>query len=138
MLASTLSHASVLAQTNTGSSGGGFFALLGILIWLGIIVLVIAGMWKTFVKGGQPGWAAIIPIYNMYCWCKMVGRPGWWVILMFIPIVSLVIAIILCIDLAKSFGKSALFAVGLILLGPIFLCILGFGSAQYQGPAAAA
>jgi hypothetical protein len=93
-------------------------------------------MWKVFTKAGQPGWASIIPIYNLYIWCKIVGRPWWWILLMLIPFVNFIICIILCIDLAKSFGKGGGFGIGLALLGIIFFPILGFGSAQYQGPAA--
>jgi hypothetical protein len=99
---------------------------------------MIAACWKIFTKAGQPGWASIIPIYNWYILCKIVGRPGWWVILLLIPFINFIIGIILCIDLAKSFGKGVGFGIGLILLGLIFFPILGFGSAQYQGPAAGA
>ena len=94
-------------------------------------------MWRVFTKAGQPGRASIIPIYNLYIWCKIVGRSGWWVLLMLIPFVNFIILIILCIDLAKSFGKGAGFGLGIAFLGIIFLPILGFGSAQYQGAAAA-
>jgi Family of unknown function (DUF5684) len=104
------------------------------ICWLAVMILIIAACWKVFAKAGQPGWAAIIPLYNIYVWCKIVGRPGWWVILMLIPFVNFIIAIILSIDLAKSFGKGAGFGIGLALLGLIFWPILGFGSAQYQGP----
>jgi hypothetical protein len=107
------------------------------IVWLLVVVLMIAAMWKIFTKAGQPGWADIIPIYNMYIWCKIVGRPGWWVILMLIPFVNFIILIILCVDLAKSFGKGAGFGVGLAFLGIIFLPILAFSSATYQGPSAA-
>ena len=62
--------------------------------------------WKVFTKAGQPGWAILIPFYNTYVLLKIVGRPGWWLVLMFIPLVNIVIAIIVAIDLAKSFGKS--------------------------------
>ena len=55
---------------------------------------------------------------------------------MLIPFVNFIIAIILLIDLAKSFGKGVGFGIGLILLSVIFFPILGFGSAQYQGPTA--
>jgi Family of unknown function (DUF5684) len=106
------------------------------IFWLAVTILMIAACWKIFTKAGQPGWAAIIPIYNWYILCKIVGRPGWWVILFFIPFINFIIGIIVCIDLAKSFGKGVGFAIGLILLGVIFFPILGFGSAQYQGPAA--
>src|SRR6266498_3592000 len=90
----------------------------------------------SYSAAGKPGWASIIPIYNLYVWCKIVGRPGWWIILMLIPLVNFIICIILSIDMAKSFGKGAGFGIGLALLGIIFWPILGFGSAQYQGPSA--
>src|SRR5437660_3124017 len=98
-----------------------------------VIILLIAAMWKVFSKAGQPGWAAIIPIVNLYFLCKVAGRPGWWLILMLIPFVNLIIFIILDIDIAKRFGKGVGFGIGLVLLPFIFFPILGFGSAQYQG-----
>jgi hypothetical protein len=113
----------------------------GPLFWIcyfAVIILLIAAIWKVFSKAGQPGWAAIIPIYNFYIMCKVAGRPGWWLLLMLIPFVNLIIAIILSIDIAKRFGKGVGFAVGMILLPFIFWPILGFGSAQYQGAAAPA
>ncbi len=106
------------------------------IFWLAFMILMIAACWKIFTKAGQPGWASIIPIYNWYIICKIVGRPGWWVILLLIPFVNFIIGIILCIDLAKSFGKGVGFGIGLVLLGVIFFPILAFGSAQYQGPTA--
>jgi len=134
-----LSIQCLLAQETTDyttSAGGGspVPGIIGLLIGL----LIIVAMWKVFTKAGQPGWAAIIPIYNLYIWCKIVGRPWWWILLMLIPFVNFIVAIVLSIDLAKSFGKGAGFGIGLALLGIIFWPILGFGSAQYQGPAAVA
>lgn len=122
-----------LAQRNAAGAAGGLVILV---IWLAILVLIIAGFWKVFEKAGQPGWAAIVPIYNVYVLCKIAGRPGWWLILFFVPIVSFVIAIIVSVDVAKAFGKGVGFALGLIFLGFIFYPVLGFGSAQYQGPPA--
>jgi hypothetical protein len=118
----------------TSAGGSPVPAIIGVLIAL----LMIVAMWKVFAKAGQPGWASIIPIYNLYIWCKIVGRPAWWIILMLIPLVNIVVGIVLCIDMAKSFGKGVGFGIGLAFLGIIFLPILGFGSAQYQGAAAAA
>jgi hypothetical protein len=100
-----------------------------------VIILLIAGMWKTFSKAGQPGWAAIIPIYNYIVLCQVAGRPIWWFLLLLACFP--VFFIIICIDIAKRFGKGGGFAVGLILLPFIFFPILGFGSAQYQGAPAA-
>jgi Family of unknown function (DUF5684) len=127
--------ARLLAQVEYSTQGEApspvsmIFALL-------IALLIIVAMWKVFTKAGQPGWASIIPIYNLYIWCKIVGRPWWWILLMLIPFVNFIVAIILSIDLAKSFGKGVGFGLGLALLGFIFWPILGFGSAQYQGPSA--
>ena len=123
-----------LAQTEQYPSGGGSPA--GMIVGLLVAVILIVAMWKVFTKAGQPGWASLIPIYNIFVWTQIVGRPWWWVILMFIPFVNFIIGIILCIDLAKSFGKGVGFGLGLIFLAIIFFPILGFGAAQYLGPAA--
>lgn len=107
-----------------------------VIVYIAIIVLEIAALWQVFVKAGHPGWAAIIPIYNYYVILKVVGRPGWWLILYLIPIVNLIVWIIVAVDMAKSFARSTGFAVGLIFLPFIFIPILGFGAATYAGPAA--
>lgn len=105
-----------------------------IIIWLAVVVFLIAAMWKVYEKAGQPGWAAIIPIYNVYIMTKIGGKPGWWVVLMLIPVVNLVFMIWLYNMISKSFGKDEGFTAGLLLLGIVFWPILGFSSASYQGP----
>jgi uncharacterized protein DUF5684 len=125
--------AGILAQQDQGGGGSAIMSL----IYLVIGVIVIAGVWKVFTKAGKPGWAAIIPIYNIYVLLQIVGRPWWWLLLMFIPVVNFVIGIIVMIDLAKSFGKGVGFGLGLLFLSFIFYPMLGFGDAQYVGPAAA-
>src|SRR5256714_15212112 len=129
-------NASLLAQVEYSTEGKPP-SPLSMIVGLLIALLLIVAMWKVFTKAGQPGWASIIPIYNLYIWCKIVGRPGWWILLMLIPFVNIIVGIILCIDMAKSFGKGAGFGIGLAFLGIIFLPILGFGSAKYQAAAAA-
>lgn len=111
--------------------------MISLVIFLAIALFYIVAGWKVFTKAGQPGWASIVPFYNFIVFLQIVGRPLWWIVLLFIPFVNFVIIIMLMIDLAKSFGKSAGFGVGLVLLWFIFYPILGFGSAQYVGPAAA-
>lgn len=135
----------LLGQTETITieqyqPGGAEMAGLGVMsiFYLLILVVLIAAMWKIFTKAGKPGWASIVPFYNIIVMLEIVGRPLWWIVLMLIPFVNIVIGIILAIDLAKSFGKGGGFAAGLILLSFIFYPILGFGSAQYKGPAASA
>lgn len=108
------------------------------LFWLAFVVFLVASIWKVFVKAGHPGWAAIIPIYNLYIMLQIAGRPAWWLILFLIPVVSLVVAVIVFIDLAKAFGRGTGFAIGLLLLGIVFWPILGFGSSTYQGKPPAA
>lgn len=127
-----------LIAEGEGGLIAGLFGVIFFLFYVGIIVAIIAGMWKMFVKAGKPGWACIVPIYNIIVMLEIVGRPTWWVLLMLIPCVGLVIYVIVLIDLAKSFGQSAAYAVGLLLLGFIFFPMLGFGSARYQGPSAPA
>jgi Family of unknown function (DUF5684) len=107
------------------------------IIYIALIVLVIAGFWKVFVKAGEEGWKSIIPIWNTLIVLKIVGREWWWIILLIIPIVGFVIWIIVALDVAKSFGRGTGFGIGLALLSFIFFPILGFGSDQYKGPAAA-
>lgn len=127
-----------LAQ-NSGAGGvvALVIGLVFLVIYIAIIVAIIAGMWKMFAKAGQPGWGAIIPFFNLYLLLKIIGRPGWWLILYFIPLVNIVVSVIVAIELAKSFGKGGGFAIGLFFLSFIFIPILGFGEAEYQGPAAA-
>jgi hypothetical protein len=103
------------------------------LVVLAILILMIAAVWKVFTKAGQPGWAVLIPIYNAIVWLRVCGKPGWWFILLLIPVVNFIITLLASLGMAKNFGKSAAFGIGLWLLGPIFLLILAFGNAKYQG-----
>ncbi len=96
------------------------------------IVMIIA-LWRIFEKAKEPGWASLIPIYNTIVLLKICGRPWWWIFLLFIPIVNFVLMIVIFADLAKVFGKDTGFAIGLILLTPIFLLILAFDNSQYIG-----
>jgi hypothetical protein len=108
-----------------GAIGGG--------IGLVIALIVIVSMWKVFAKAGRPGWASIIPIYNFYVMCKVAGKPGWWLILMCVPFVNFIILILVCCGMAGAFGKGTGFGLGLAFLSFIFLPILAFGDARYQG-----
>ncbi len=105
---------------------------LGIILVLGL--LTIAGMWKVFDKAGQPGWACLIPIYNLYIFTVIAGREWWWMLLCIIPYIGFIFAIILTVDIAKSFGKSVPYGLGLAFLGFIFWPMLGFSDARYIGP----
>ncbi len=105
---------------------------LGVFIYLAFIVFIIASVWKVYEKAGQPGWSALVPFYNIYILSKITGVKNWWFI--FIPFLNIYIAFVLYIALAKCFGKTTGFGIGLIFLGFIFFPILGFGDAVYHGP----
>ena len=126
-----LNHTSLFAQVEA-EGGGGVGGAIGTLISLAFVVGIIAGFWKTFEKAGKPGWGAIIPLYNIILLLEIAGKPIWWIILFFIPLVNLIVAILVSIEVAKKFGKDVGFGLGLAFLGFIFYPILGFGSAQYQ------
>lgn len=121
---------------NCGPMGAIFGVGLGLfmLIFFALFILIIASIWKTFRKAGQPGWASIIPIYSIVVLLHIVKKPIWWVVLMFIPFVNIVITIIVVHNLSKVFGKGAGFTIGMIFLPFIFYPILGFGKATYQLP----
>ncbi|MDB5339261.1 MAG: hypothetical protein JWN70_4880 [Planctomycetaceae bacterium] len=129
-----LSNALLFAQADDAAAGAGFYVFMA--IYLAIVVLVIVGLWKMFEKAGKPGWAAIVPIYNLVVLLDIVGRPIWWVLLYFIPCVNFIIPIVVAIDLAKSFGKGTGYGLGVAFLPFIFIPMLGFGSARYVGPVA--
>ena len=68
-------NASLLAQVEYSTEGTPP-SPVSMIVGLLIALLLIVAMWKVFTKAGQPGWASLIPIYNLYIWCKIVGRPG--------------------------------------------------------------
>jgi len=121
-------------QSIAAASSGPAAVLL--LIYIAVVAFYIVAGWKVFAKAGEPGWGVFVPIYNLYLICKISGRPEWWLILFFIPLVNIVIGLIIAMDIAKAFSKSSGFGIGLWLLSFIFVPILGFGSAQYTRPSA--
>ncbi|MFN8416939.1 MAG: DUF5684 domain-containing protein [Cytophagaceae bacterium] len=115
---------------------------LGLLanIGMGLIVFVVALMvfmyicyWKIFVKAGHPGWASLVPLYNIYIYFKIINKPLWWIILLIIPFVNIFFIIKMTHALSKSFGKDVGFTIGLIFLPYVFIAILAFGDAKYVG-----
>ncbi|WP_223638844.1 DUF5684 domain-containing protein [Corallococcus sp. EGB] len=126
-----------MQEQQSAQPSGAFLAVMSV-VYLAVLAVGIASMWKIFVKAGQPGWASIVPFYNLYILLNIVGRPIWWMALLLLcPPAAIIATIILCIDLAKSFGKDTAYGIGLFFLGIIFGPMLAFGDAQYQGPSAA-
>jgi hypothetical protein len=101
---------------------------------LALSLVIIISMWKVFVKAGQPGWACIVPFYNSYILtCEIAKKEVLWFILQFVPFVGIVAHFIVALEVAKRFGKSEAYGVGLALLPYIFYPMLAFSDAEYQG-----
>ncbi len=121
----------LFAQSDSSSAAGAGVLLV---VYLAFFVVYLVAMWKLFEKMGQPGWAGIIPILNVYVIYKLAGRDWWWIILLFIPCINLVALWFLASDTAKLFAKELGWAILLFLLPGIGHLILAFGSSQYVGP----
>lgn len=108
------------------------FGIGVLLFFLALSLLIIISQWKIYEKAGQPGWASIIPIYNIIVLLEIIRKPWWWLLMLLIPIVNIVFAIMMINELSKAFGKDAGFTVGLLFLGIIFYPIMAFDkSIQY-------
>ena|ERR1051326_9107021 len=105
-----------------------------LIVVLPVFGLLLASLWIIYNKAGQPGWASLIPIYNIIVLLEITGRPWWWIFMFFIPFVNIVFFIMMYNSLSRSFGKDEAFTVGLVLLNIVFLPILAFGDSQYIGP----
>ena len=114
------------------SSSSGNIELFAILA---LTVVIFAGFWKMFEKAGEPGWAGIIPIYNLYILVKISGNAWWWFILLLVPVVNFFAALKISIDVAGKFNRGVLFGLGLMFVSFIFYPLLGFGDSQYRDTA---
>lgn len=113
--------------------GSAFAGSSFLLFYLGILAVTFLISWKVYEKAGKPGWAAIVPIYNIIVLLEIVGKPLWWIVLFFVPIINVIAMVLVYLELAKRFGQDVPFAIGLILLPVIFMGILAFGPARYLG-----
>ena len=139
---------------NVGNILSGILLILALILFIFLILVLISlildvvGKWKVFKKAGEPGWKALIPIYNTYTQCEITGISPWWLVVILIfyflgsifepfkllgEIASIYFFVIISISTARSFGKSDAFGVGLIFLTPIFSMILGFDTSKYEG-----
>lgn len=107
----------------------------GVFIFELILAIIgFAAEWKIFTKAGQPGWACIIPIYNLVVFFRIIYGNGLKWLLMLVPLLNIAVGIMMYVRLGQRFGKSTGFIIGLIFLSPIFMCILAFDDSYYQGP----
>lgn len=103
-----------------------------IIVFLVLALVVVIGFWKVFKKAGKPGWAAIVPIYNYVVLLQITGLSVWWILILLIPYVNIILMIVIYYRLAKAFGASVWYTVGMILLPFIFIPMLGFGEKTYD------
>jgi hypothetical protein len=106
------------------------------LFGLAVLAVLLVSLWKLFTKAGKPGWAALIPFYNMIVLLQIVGRPIWWFVLLLVPLVNIIFSIIVAHDTSKAFGRGVGTTLLLIFLPFIGYPLLAFGSATYVGPIA--
>ena len=126
-------------STNSLDSNVTLLVVLGVMTAAGLALLIalIIAEWKIFRKAGKPGWAILIPFYNLWVWAKIAGRPGWWglaaLVLSIIPIIGWILPIIISVDLAKKFDRSSVFGVVWLWFFPIVgVLILGYGPSTYH------
>jgi len=123
-------------ETYDDGGSSGMLAAMGtgvLIVYLAFLVLMIASLWKIFSKAGKPGWAAIVPIYNIIVLLEIVGKPWWWLFLLCIPFLNIIFAIIVVHRLSLSFGQGVGTTILLLLVGIIGYPMLAFGSATYVG-----
>ena len=102
------------------------------LVFAGLLVLTLAAMWATYDKAGQPGFACLVPIYNVVALMEIVGRPASHALLFLVPIVNLGFWFLVMLDLAGKFNKGPAFGLGLAVLPFVFFPVLGFSHAQHE------
>ncbi len=115
-------------STTSGLTGA--IAAMGLFFWIlsmALSILMIVSLWKIFKKAGKPGWASIVPIYNIYIMCEIAEKEWWYVLLSCVPFANIYAMIVLYNGMAKRFGKSGGFVAGMILLPVVFFPMLAFG-----------
>lgn len=108
-------------------------AMFGMIMIISFILMVVTfiAQWKVYKKAGKPGWAVLVPFYNVIVLLEIAELPIWYLVLYFIPFANIYVAFKVPIEVAHKFNKSTAFGVGLALFGFIFYMILGFGDSTY-------
>ena len=103
------------------------------IVLLAFVVLMFASIWKLFAKADKPGWACLVPLYNIIVWLNIVGRPWWYLFFLVFPVTAVVLWAIMAFGTARSFNRGILFALGVTFLPFIFIPIVGLGGSEYIG-----
>ena len=129
----------MISSNEMGSAFGGVtsilssstFMLLLLLPYMGNFILTLVAKWNILEKAGVSGWAALIPFYGKYCFYETAWDNGWYFLTSYIPGLNYVFSVITMVKLSCRFEKNSVFALGLVVLEPIFLAILGFDDSEY-------
>ena len=101
------------------------------IFFLLIQVVHFLGTWKLYQRAGRKAWEAAIPVYNAVVLMKIINRPWWWVVLMFIPIVNLIIIPVIWVETIRSFGRnSTIDTVAVILTLGLYIYYVNYGTSN--------
>lgn len=111
------------------------FGAVWVVVYLAVLVFMVATYWVLFTKAGKPGWASLIPFYNIIVMLEIGGKPAWWIILLLVPFLNIVIGIMALAAFLKAYGRGGAGSVLLALFFPIiYLPYLAFSSnVRYEG-----
>jgi hypothetical protein len=115
----------------TLQSGGTVAAIAGVAT-LVLFVLPVAGMWMMFEKAGEPGWKALLPIYNLWVLVDISGKEWWWFLVLFVPSANLAAWVIVNLGLGDRFGQRDAFGVMASVFFFVVYPLLGFGDYDYR------
>jgi signal peptidase I len=91
---------------------------LWFVFFIAVQVIHFLGTWKLYENAGRKRWQAAIPVYNAIVLMKIIGRPTWWTILLFIPIINLIMFPVIWVETIRSFGKKS-FIDTLLVIGTL-------------------
>ncbi len=111
----------LLRQSALGQESGD---LLGLVVFLALVAVTTAALWRLFRVAGQPGWAAVVPIYNVVVLLRIAGRSAWWTLLAIVPFVNLLVMLLAALGISRRFGHGVPLAIGLWLLPFVFYPML--------------
>ncbi len=113
--------------------------MANIIFWIIVSIVAAAaafGRYKLYEKAGKPAWAAFIPGYNQFVKLQIIGKPIWWLVLLYLPVIGVLVWVAMAIELAKAYGKYKLSEHAAALILPFYyLPKIGMEeNTRYLGP----
>ena len=108
----------------------------GTLLLAAVLFALYVVPWcGVFHRAGKRWWVALVPVINVLVLLRVVGRPWWWLVLLVVPFVGVAVWVVICLDVAESFGHGLPYTIGLVFLPFVFAVLLWLGRNDYTGPA---